>query len=215
MKATEAASETALAHLLARGGFVLDDTRAHKLWRFHQLLRDANPTLRLTRIDAFEAMAEKHYLDSLLPATFAPLPSPLIDLGSGGGLPGIPLAIAYPDVQFMLAEARRRRAGFLMRVVQTLKLNNVEVVARKLGPQTNLQTQGCITRAFGSIADTLQLAVNLVAHGGQIWLLKGPHCDDEIQAARTLPFDLTAQFCYELPFSNATRRLLIYIPQGV
>ena len=85
------------------------------LWRYHQMLREANARLNLTRIHNFENMVLKHYVDSLLVLRFVELPSPLIDMGSGPGLPGIPLKIARPGVRMILAEPRGARADFLAR----------------------------------------------------------------------------------------------------
>src|SRR5438309_6088738 len=82
------------------------------LWAYHQMLREANARLNLTRIHQFDNMVLKHYVDSLLVLRFEDLPTPLVDMGSGPGLPGGPLAIARPDVKMILAEPRGARAEF-------------------------------------------------------------------------------------------------------
>src|ERR1700752_1991638 len=82
--------------ILKRCGVDLDDDRLDLLWRYHKMLREANPKLNLTRIHNFESIVLKHYADSLLVLNYIELPSPLLDMGSGGGLPGIPLKIARP-----------------------------------------------------------------------------------------------------------------------
>ena len=76
------------------------------------MLRAANARLNLTRIHNFENMVLKHYVDSLLVLRFVELPSPLMDMGSGPGLPGIPLKIARPGVRMILAEPRGRGRSF-------------------------------------------------------------------------------------------------------
>ncbi len=76
------------------------------------MLRSANTQLNLTRIHNFENMVLKHYADSLLVLKFIELPSPLIDMGSGPGLPGVPLAIARPASRIILAEPRRAPPNF-------------------------------------------------------------------------------------------------------
>ena len=95
-----------LGAILKRCGIVLEPVQLETLWRYHRMLREANARLNLTRIHNFENMVLKHYVDSLLVLRFAELPSPTIDMGSGPGLPGIPLKIARPAVPMILAEPR-------------------------------------------------------------------------------------------------------------
>ena len=86
-----------LEAILKRCGIALDKPQLDLLWRYHQMLRRANAELNLTRIHNFENMVLKHYVDSLLVLDHIELPAPLIDMGSGPGLPGIPLKIARPE----------------------------------------------------------------------------------------------------------------------
>src|SRR5690349_24329561 len=102
-------SRSSLATLIEWCGIHLDPTQLDRLWAYHRMLRAANAELNLTRIHNFENMVLKHYVDSLLVLRFADLPSPLIDMGSGPGLPGIPLKIARPETQMILAEPRGAR----------------------------------------------------------------------------------------------------------
>ncbi len=104
-----------LETLLRRSGLALTPPQYDALWNYHRLLRSANPTLNLTRIHNFENMVLKHYVDSLLVLKYLELPSPLIDMGSGPGLPGIPLKIARPEVSMILAEPRGRGRRFSKR----------------------------------------------------------------------------------------------------
>ena len=102
----------ALNAILKRCGITLDAAQVDCLWRYHQLLRQANAELNLTRIHNFENMVLKHYVDSLLVLGMTDLPSPLIDMGSGAGLPDT--AKDRPaDLQIILAEPRAARARFL------------------------------------------------------------------------------------------------------
>src|ERR1700730_7454089 len=94
-------------------GIVLSWAQFDSLLAYHRMLRAANTELNLTRIHNFENMVLKHYVDSLLVLKFEALPSPLMDMGSGPGLPGIPLKIARPELEMILAEPRGARADFL------------------------------------------------------------------------------------------------------
>src|SRR4029077_6310712 len=122
-----------LEAIVKRCGIVLDAEQIQLLWRYHRMLREANAALNLTRIHNFENMVLKHYVDSLLVLKFVDLPAPLIDMGSGPGLPGIPLKIARPQVPMILAEPRGARALFLREVCEQLELKGVEVYDHKIG----------------------------------------------------------------------------------
>ena len=144
----------------------------------------ANAELNLTRIHNFENMVLKHYVDSLLVLEFTELPSPLIDMGSGPGLPGIPLKIARPEVEMVLAEPRGARAEFLRAVVHRLRLEGVEIFANKIGPRYPRQVAGIITRAVAAIPETLDRVAHALAPGGRMLFMKGPDCAAEIARRR-------------------------------
>ena len=112
---------TSLEAIIEGCGIALTAAQYDQLWAYHRMLRAANAELNLTRIHNFENMVLKHYVDSLLVLKFVELPSPLIDMGSGPGLPGIPLKIARPEVEMILAEPRGARAEFLEEVCDTAR----------------------------------------------------------------------------------------------
>ncbi|AGA27625.1 16S rRNA (guanine(527)-N(7))-methyltransferase GidB [Singulisphaera acidiphila DSM 18658] len=194
-------------------GIRLSSAQLDRLWAYHRMLRTANAELNLTRIHNFENMVLKHYVDSLLVLRFAELPSPLIDMGSGPGLPGIPLKIARPDTQMILAEPRGARAEFLEEVCGRLKLDGVEVLAGKVNSKLSRKVAGVITRAVASIPETLDRVANCLEAGGRMLFMKGPDCDAEIaEAARTHAdrFRLVADHAYQIPGTSHDRRLVIY-----
>lgn len=195
-----------------RAGILHSTPLRKKLWRFHILLREADRTLNLTRIRNFTAMVEKHYIDSLLPLKFlGELPSPLMDLGSGAGLPGIPLAIASPTTLFKLVEGRRVRVGFLARVVAELELPHVEVIARKLQPSDSFPVSGVITRALGKIPEILRLVDRSLLPGGKAIFMKGPRVEEELEGIPwdALGYRMLERVEYLLPFSGDGRVLVV------
>ena len=99
-----------LVALVERCGLRLTPAQYDQLWAYHGMLRAANADLNLTRIHNFENMVLKHYVDSLLVLNFLEPPSPLLDMGTGAGLPGIPLKIARPGLEVILAEPRGARS---------------------------------------------------------------------------------------------------------
>ena len=203
----------ALEGILKRCGISLDGVQLGLLWRYHQMLRAANVQLNLTRIHNFENMVLKHYVDSLLVLRFVELPSPLMDMGSGPGLPGIPLKIARPEVRMILAEPRGARAAFLRQVCAELGLDDVEVYPQKVGPNYPGRVAGVISRAVGSIPATLDLVASCLEPGGRMIFMKGPECDDEVAAARqghAALFRLAADHAYDIPGTTHRRRLAIF-----
>lgn len=206
-------SRSSLQAILERCGIALTHEQYDRLWAYHGMLRAANAELNLTRIHNFENMVLKHYVDSLLVLKFVDLPSPLVDMGSGPGLPGIPLKIARPDVHTILAEPRGARAEFLREVCARLKLSDAEVYANKVGSRFPRKVPGVITRAVASIPETLDRVTNVIETGGRMLFMKGPECDEEIaQAARTHTdrFRLIADHAYVIPGTTHERRLVVY-----
>src|SRR6478672_5897253 len=148
-----APSRKSLQALIEGCGLSLTPAQYDGLWAYHGMLRAANPDLNLTRIHNFENMVLKHYVDSLLVLKFVELPSPLVDMGSGPGLPGIPLKIARPGMRMILAEPRGARAEFLRRACERLNLEGIEVYAGKVGPRFPGRVAGVITRAVAAIPE--------------------------------------------------------------
>ncbi|HEY2157583.1 MAG TPA: 16S rRNA (guanine(527)-N(7))-methyltransferase RsmG [Isosphaeraceae bacterium] len=194
-------------------GITLPDPAVDALWAYHQMLREANARLNLTRIHQFDNMVLKHYVDSLLVLRFEELPSPLVDMGSGPGLPGVPLAIARPDVRMILAEPRGARAEFLREVVDRLALPNVEVYANKVNARFPHRVRGVITRAVASIPETLDRVAHAIEPGGRMLFMKGPDCEEEIAEARRTHaslFSIAADHAYTIPATTHDRRLVVY-----
>jgi 16S rRNA (guanine(527)-N(7))-methyltransferase RsmG len=206
-------SPKALESILNRCGIRLDRQQIDRLWRYHERLRAANAELNLTRIHNFENMVLKHYVDSLLVLRFVELPSPLIDMGSGPGLPGIPLKIARPSVRIILAEPRGARAAFLREVCEQLGLEGIEVYPHKLGPAYPEPVAGVISRAVGPIPETLDRVASCLVPGGRMIFMKGPECDEEVARAgesHAGMFRIALDQAYAIPGTTHRRRLVVY-----
>lgn len=134
------------------------------LWRRHMALIATSDPLRI---------AEQHILDALHVAPYLPRKCRLADIGSGAGLPGIPLAIALPAARVTLIESRRRKASFLRAVRRSARLDNVDVA------ETRAETIGerfdvVVSRALGALDPFLKLAADLLYSGGTAIAMKGP-----------------------------------------
>jgi 16S rRNA (guanine527-N7)-methyltransferase len=202
-----------LSKILRASGISMSSAQMMQLWKYHQLLRQYNKELNLTRIHNFEVMARKLYVDSIMPGQLIELPSPLMDLGSGAGMPGIPLKIANPKLEIILAESRRNRIEFLETVLSELGLKKISVLGRSVNAFVEAPVNGVITRAVEGICRTLERIIGSLAKGGQAIFMKGPECTEEIEEAVDRfgrRFRLIEDRHYRLPNSSDERRLILF-----
>ncbi len=165
----------------------LDDTSLAPLARYVELL--ANAPLNVTGTREPGELWRSHVRDAL---TLLPLLPPgaarLVDVGSGGGLPGVPLAIARPDLEVVLLEATARKAAFLEAVAERLELRRVRVVAARAeeaghDPALRGRFDVATCRAVGPLREIAEYALPLLAAGGVLLAPKGEHALDEVEAA--------------------------------
>jgi len=202
-----------LSKILRASGISLSPAQTGQLWKYHQLLRQYNKELNLTRILNFQSMVRKLYIDSIMPGRIIDLPSPLMDLGSGAGMPGIPLKIANPQIEIILAESRRNRVEFIETVLGELGLKKISILGHRVSASTEAPVNGIITRAVETIAKTLQRIAGSLDKGGLAIFMKGPQCEEEIEEALDRfgsRFQLIGDHHYRLPNSSDERRLVVF-----
>ncbi|MFM2024733.1 MAG: hypothetical protein RLZZ56_746 [Actinomycetota bacterium] len=140
----------------------------------------------------------RHILNSAVVAELVAPGKTVCDIGSGAGLPGIPMAIVLPETRFTLIEPMERRSDWLVSVVEELGLTNVEVLrarAEEVGEAFDIAT----ARAVSALPKLLRMCVPLVRHGGEILALKGSKAAEEIEEAKRLQKKLgIASFKIEL-----------------
>ncbi len=194
---------------LAKGltdlGLELSEEAQHKLLAFRDLLLKWNKTYNLTALrDPAQAISH-HLLDSL-----AILPhvadGPLLDVGAGGGLPGIPLAIVRPELSISLVDTVQKKATFLQQVVIELGLKNVAVHHARVEEMDGQYAQ-ISSRAFAEIGLFVELTRHLLAPGGHWLAMKGVRPEAEIAA---LPADIVVEQIVSLhvPGLDAERHLI-------
>ncbi len=209
-----APSPALLAGYFAQAGITLGRRQLDQFWAFHQLLRRRTTELNLTRLHAFETMAVKHYLDCALVPALTELPSPLMDIGSGAGFPGIPLKILRPELEIILAEGRKHRVAFLREAIALLELPGLTVHAGRIYPDTCLEApaQGIITRAVETMDETLARVAGCLQAGGRAIFMKGPEGAREIEAAlqRHPDYRLLSRKTYRLPRLGDERLLAVF-----
>ncbi|RRN55545.1 16S rRNA (guanine(527)-N(7))-methyltransferase RsmG [Pseudoxanthomonas sp. SGNA-20] len=160
----------------------LDPALAPPLLDYLALLLRWNRTYNLTAIRDPEEMVTRHLLDSLAMHPYV-RPGALADLGTGPGLPGIPLAIARPDVQVTLVESNGKKARFLREAVRQLKLGNARVLESRAEAVAEPGAYAQITaRALDTLAGILEVGGHLLAADGRLLAMKGVAPAEEIAA---------------------------------
>ncbi len=149
--------------------------------RYLNLLNKWNKAYNLTAVRDIHEMLNRHLTDSLSVAPFIEIDR-LIDVGTGPGLPGIPLAILYPEKNFHLLDSNGKKTRFLQQVKLELGLDNIEVINDRV-ERVNIDPQfdGVLSRAFTTLEDMLEKSEHLCAQGGQFYAMKGLWPEDELQ----------------------------------
>ena len=152
---------------------------------FDALVRDSDE-LGLLGPREMPRLWTRHILNSAVVSELLVGGEAVADVGSGAGLPGIPLAIVRPDVNFTLIEPMERRAAWLQKIVDDLKLSNVEVIRARAEDVHGRRFDIVTARALSAMPKLLRLTVPLTKSGGRILALKGGKAAEEIQEARPL-----------------------------
>jgi len=199
-------SQITLDSGLAALGLDLPPAARQKLLAFRDLLLKWNKTYNLTALRDPEQAISHHLLDSLaiLPHVG---PGPLLDVGSGGGLPGIPLAIARPELSVGMVDTVQKKATFLQQAAIELGLKNIQAHHARVEEMQGQYAQ-ISSRAFAELALFVNLTRHLLAPGGRWLAMKGVRPDDELSA---LPADIAvdAIIPLQVPGLDAERHLII------
>lgn len=193
-------------------GLALPDSAQAKLLAYLSLLKKWNATYNLTSIREESAMLTQHLFDSLsiLPhiEKSALVTRRWIDVGSGAGLPGVPLVIACPQLQMALIDSVDKKTAFQRQVKIELGLSNLTILGGRVENQSAAQCDAVISRAFAELKDFVSLAGHLLVEGGTLYAMKGQMPHEEI--AR-LPAEWHVIQCLplEVPGMMAERHLIV------
>ncbi|WP_420889308.1 16S rRNA (guanine(527)-N(7))-methyltransferase RsmG [Cupriavidus gilardii] len=226
----EAVQRRRLEAGLAAIGLPLDGARIETLLAYLALLRKWNATYNLTAIRHPDEMLTHHLLDSLaaVPALADAARRPevapgargrVLDVGSGGGMPGLPLAIACPDVSVLMVDIVQKKTAFLTQCRAQLRLANASAHWGPVEKLADAEGFAVITsRAFAELADFVTLAGHLLAPGGRLIAMKGvyPHAELERmeQAGLMSVWQVEAVPQLAVPELDAQRHLVVLSRRG-
>lgn len=206
-----------LVSSLKENDIILSDSQTNCLKSYVDLLLQWNEIINLTAIRKEEEIIEKHLFDSYLPSLLTDFHHKnIIDIGSGAGFPGIPLAILFPDSQFVLLEPIGKKTKFLSAAVSKLQLENVVVVNERA--ENYKEKRGffdiAISRAVAPLNILLEISIPLVRVDGFFIAMKSQKTDDEINEAsnaiKKLNCDVISILKEVLPSTNSVRFNILF-----
>ncbi|HCQ8680143.1 TPA: 16S rRNA (guanine(527)-N(7))-methyltransferase RsmG [Klebsiella pneumoniae] len=202
-----------LSRLLDEAGISLTDHQKNQLVAYVGLLDKWNKAYNLTSVRDPNEMLVRHILDSIIVAPYLQ-GSRFIDVGTGPGLPGIPLAIVCPESRFTLLDSLGKRVRFLRQVQHELKLDNVTPVQSRVEAfPAEPPFDGVISRAFASLNDMVSWCHHLPAANGHFYALKGLAQKEEMES---LPegYDIVEVIELHVPRLEGERHLVVIKPKS-
>ena len=191
---------------------------------FYNMLLETNKTMNLTAITEMHEVVLKHFIDSIALLNYIELSNKtVIDVGTGAGFPGIPLAILFPDTKFVLMDSLQKRLKFIDSVVDTCDMKNVSTIhgrAEDLGHVVNYREKFdiCVSRAVAALPVLLELCSPFVKVNGLFVSYKSELLKEELQqsekALSILRCELMKQYDYTIPDSDFYRVYAVFKKNG-
>ena len=188
-----------------------------KVFLYLSELREWGEKINLVGTDNPRKLLTEHFLDCLAPVSLLRPGDFTLDLGSGAGLPGIPVKLARPELRMVLLEQRQKRSVFLRQVIRTLGLTGIEVI------QGQAETRGVrevlagtfdavLSRATGKLKEVLGIGPPFLKPGGKLLVFKGPRADEELARVDPLPFGvkLARRKPYRFSYWENPRTILVF-----
>ncbi|MBZ0335350.1 16S rRNA (guanine(527)-N(7))-methyltransferase RsmG [Marinobacter sp. AL4B] len=196
---------------LAEMQLSINNGQQQQLLAFLALLNKWNKAYNLTAVRDERVMVSRQLLDSLSIMPWITTDH-LLDVGAGGGMPGIPLAIAFPDKRFTLLDSNGKKTRFLNQCVLELGLNNVDVIhGRAEDCQPEQPFCQISSRAFTALENLVTWCEQLLSQDGEFLAMKGQYPDDEV-AALPSRWQVESNHSLKVPGADGERHLLIITP---
>jgi len=193
--------------LIAETDLEVTESQRDQLIQLTGLLYKWNKAYNLTSVRDPDAMLVRHIMDSICVSPYLHGKS-VIDVGTGPGLPGLPLAIVNPEKNFVLLDSLGKRITFIRQVIHELGLTNVTpVLARVQDFRPESGFDSVVSRAFASLADMLGWCHHLVSDSGRFVALKGLAADDELADVKA-PFEVAGVYPIVVPELDAARHVV-------
>lgn len=185
----------------------LDRQKEVQLIQYIDLIAQWNRVYNLSSIRDVDTMVTRHLLDSLSIVKYIKGQT-ILDVGTGAGLPGIPLAIAMPDHQFVILDSNQKKTKFLQHTCYQMRLRNVRVVNQRVEEyKADPLFDSVVSRAFSTLRDFMTQSQHLVKPNGQMLAMKGVYPLTELQEIAA-PFKLIEVYPLKVPKLDAERHLV-------